>query len=158
MTHLKLIHFIFLTLLLIGCGSNTTQTQTVEKASDKPAKHVYHEQVEQAAARAFLAKKPLLIVFGASWCHPCDLLHKRLESEKFKSLLEKKFIVLYLDIEGENSEWINEHFEIQSIPKIEVIDTRKKKSIATHTGYDRDEKKLLKFLTDADEQFHKTTK
>lgn len=58
--------------------------------------------LRSAAAQASSGNKKVLLVFHASWCGPCFLLHRFLEDPQVKPVIDAHFVVQDLDI------WENE--------------------------------------------------
>lgn len=79
-----------------------------QEYADNPAKITELSNIElnwmptykKALKKAKKEKKPILIYFtGSDWCGPCKILDAQLfHTEKFKSLSDKNFILLEVDI------------------------------------------------------------
>jgi protocatechuate 3,4-dioxygenase beta subunit len=99
------------------------------------------------AARIKAARegKSIFLVFHATWCGPCFLLHRYLEDPKIKQVLEKHFVVQDLDIweKGNLTKWENpggvdiykQYGGPGTIPFYAVLDPKGKKlGDAMHDG------------------------
>lgn len=67
-----------------------------------------HALLQSAQARARSGDKKVLLVFHASWCGPCFLLHRFLIDPQIKPIMDAHFVVLDLDIwERGKNKWEN---------------------------------------------------
>ncbi len=57
-----------------------------------------HVLLRSACAQAAQSSKKVLLVFHASWCGPCFLLHRFLEDPQVKPIMDAHFVVQDLDI------------------------------------------------------------
>lgn len=55
-------------------------------------------EVRQALQAAQLAKRPVLVVFGANWCEDCRALDASLKTTKNAELMAKGFVVVKVDV------------------------------------------------------------
>ena len=56
------------------------------------------QQVQQALAEAAVAKKPLLVVFGANWCGDCKVLDMSFKQGRVATLVNDKFKVVKVNV------------------------------------------------------------
>jgi thioredoxin-related protein len=54
--------------------------------------------VDAALARAATARKRVIIVMGANWCHDSKALAGWFDTERFKAMLTPKFELVYVDV------------------------------------------------------------
>jgi len=95
-----------------------------------------HALLQAAEARASAGGKKVFLVFHASWCGPCFVLHRFLNDPQVKPIMDAHFVVQDLDIwEHEKNGWENpggaaidkEYGGPNSIPFFVVLDASGKK-------------------------------
>jgi len=92
--------------LIVGCSSSTPATVTPQPTavSTKNVLQPYDEKAnaeQDIAAGLALAKadhKYVLLDFGGNWCPDCIVLAKFYETEPLKSLVEKNYHIVTVDI------------------------------------------------------------
>lgn len=94
-----------------------TAVATAETFAEAPkgAKVKWHSNLRAAQKLAVQQDKPILIVFGATWCPPC----RKLESETFTdkktiAMIEREFIPVHLDYDKEPK--IVKILEVERLP------------------------------------------
>jgi len=65
-----------------------------------PQKIKWHRSLKAAHQLATEADKPMLIVFGASWCHYCHKLEREtLADKRLVAAIERDFVPVHLDFD-----------------------------------------------------------
>lgn len=104
----------------------------VKPESSKPVAPPVINSYSTALAAAKATNKPLLIIFGATWCHWCsELKNKTLKDAEVKKVLAK-FIVYECDTDKERD--IASKFGITSLPNYKILND-KETVIVDGTGY-----------------------
>ena len=75
----------------------------------------WHKSLKAAHKLAIETDKPLLIVFGASWCHYCHKLERETLSDKRTvALIERDFIPVQLDFDRDSK--VAKILEVEHLP------------------------------------------
>jgi thiol:disulfide interchange protein len=93
-------------------------------------------QTDYKAALATAAKegKPLLVVFSATWCGPCQVNKKKVYPSKAVIPYHDKFVWAYLDTDDEANAAVFKKFSSEgSIPFIQFL-SKSGKAIDSHLG------------------------
>jgi thioredoxin-related protein len=115
-----------------------------------PAKSKIHWQKSLHAAHdaAVEQKKPLLLVFGASWCTFCHKMHRETFTDRnLAALIEREFIALTLDFDKDTK--AVEVLEVEQLPCTVVL-SHEGDLLLKHVGFakaDAYQKKLQQALT-----------
>lgn len=81
----------------------------------------FHHDFDKAAKAAKEAKKPLLVVFSASWCPPCQQMKKKVYPSKAVQPYHDKFVWAYLDADEEKNQPLAAKFGVSGIPHIAFL-------------------------------------
>ena len=87
----------------------------------------------QALSKAEKEGKPLVIVFSAAWCPPCQQMKKNVYPSAEVSALHDKFVWAYLDVDESGNSKAAEKYGVNGIPHIEFLD-KSGKSIGKQVG------------------------
>ncbi|MFO1040781.1 MAG: thioredoxin family protein [Planctomycetaceae bacterium] len=102
------------TSLVLGGLSNGSPAESADPAA--PAqKLVWHKTLKAAHKLAIETDKPLLIVFGASWCGFCHKLEREtLADKRIVPLIERDFIPVHLDFDRDKK--VAKILEVEHLP------------------------------------------
>lgn len=93
-------------------------------ASDFPkGSPVFKDSSTSAISAAKKSGKPIIMVFSAAWCPPCQMMKKEVYPSAEVKAFHDKFIWAYLDVDDERNEEIASKFGVQGIPHIEFLDS-----------------------------------
>ena len=96
-------------------------------ASDFPkGSPEFKDSSTYALSAAKKSGKPVVIVFSAAWCGPCQTMKKEVYPSAAVKAFHDKFIWAYLDIDDERNERVSKKFGVSSIPHIEFLDAQGK--------------------------------
>lgn len=140
---MKSIHLIVVLGCLLSIGSinffNAISTLATPSASQIYDPNANPKQdIKRALAKAKTSKKRVLIDFGADWCKDCVVLAQLFEEPEIKTLLDKYFVVVRIDV----GQW-DKNLDISSqygnpiesgIPAVVVVDANEKLIASTRQG------------------------
>jgi len=93
-------------------------------ASDFPkGSPAFKDSSTSAISAAKKSGKPIIMVFSAAWCPPCQMMKKEVYPSAEVKAFHDKFIWAYLDVDDERNEEIASKFGVQGIPHIEFLDS-----------------------------------
>lgn len=79
-----------------------------------------------ALSAAKKSGKPVIMVFSAVWCPPCQAMKKDVYPSEAVKAYHDKFIWAYLDVDDSSNERASEKYGVSSIPHIEFLDSEGK--------------------------------
>lgn len=85
-----------------------------------PQKIKWHRNLKSAHQLAVEADKPMLIVFGASWCHFCHKLEREtLADKRLIAAIERDFVPVHLDFDRDSK--VAKILEVERLPCTVVL-------------------------------------
>jgi thioredoxin-related protein len=66
--------------------------------------------------------KPVVLVFSAAWCPPCQTMKKTVYPSAEVKPLQDKFVWAYLDVDEEANAAAAEKYKVQGIPHVQFLD------------------------------------
>lgn len=108
---MKLLRHIPLIVAVLGMLS-------VAQAADGPK---FEKTYEAALERAVKENKPVVVIFSASWCPPCQRMKKEVYPSRVVQPFHDKFVWVYLDIDLEANGKLARQFGVRGIPHIEIL-------------------------------------
>ncbi|MEC5128730.1 thioredoxin family protein [Verrucomicrobiales bacterium BCK34] len=81
----------------------------------------FHHDFEKASEAAKETKKPLLVVFSASWCPPCQQMKKQVYPSKEVQPYHDQFVWAYLDADEDKNKPLAAEFGVSGIPHIAFL-------------------------------------
>lgn len=83
----------------------------------------WQRDFESARTQAQTAAKPMLLVFSAAWCPPCNVMkHDVWPDPEVETVINRDFVPLYLDVDEQATKAIAERYGVGGIPAVFVVD------------------------------------
>ncbi len=123
-----------LMLLLIGLSQCTSADQSGASSDE------YTATLSQAAETG----KPVVLVFTAAWCPPCQIMKKRVWPDpQVQQLIAGKYHKVVIDVDLPETRHISDQFGVQYLPTIVILDAAGNERKRANT---MDVEQLLAFL------------
>ena len=93
----------------------------------------FEHSLASVEAKAKKSGKPMVVVFSAVWCPPCQAMKKDVYPSKEVTALHDKFEWAYIDVDEEGNAAAAKKFGVNGIPHIELLDSSGK-SLGNQVG------------------------
>ena len=93
----------------------------------------FEHSLASVEAKAKKSGKPVVVVFSAVWCPPCQAMKKEVYPSPEVTALHDKFEWAYIDVDEESNAPAAQKFGVQGIPHIEFLD-KNGKSLGSQVG------------------------
>ncbi len=88
----KMAIFIFTLIVAFGCHKNAPHTKPYDESANA------EQAIANAQKEASIAKKPLVIIFGANWCGDCQALSQSIEHGEYAIKMAKEFQIVKVNV------------------------------------------------------------
>ena len=84
----------------------------------------WQPDLDTALTAAQAQKRPVLLVFGATWCPPCKKMKREVwpDAEVAKTVAAG-FVPLYVDVDDQAQSKVTAKYQVSSIPAVLVLDS-----------------------------------
>lgn len=82
----------------------------------------FKDSYRQVMSAAKKSGKPVVLVFSASWCPPCQTMKKEVYPSKEIQAYHDKFEWAYLDVDDRDNEKPAQQYGVSGIPHIAFVD------------------------------------
>ncbi len=104
----------------------------------------WQHDLDAALTAAKTQQRPVLLVFGASWCPPCKKMKREVWPDpQVAELVESNFVPLYVDVDDRSQVDVSTRYGVSSIPAVFVLDSE---GTATQKGSSMSVAATLAFL------------
>ena len=104
-------------LLAIVCGLMVSSASADDTSLDKK---IWHLDLQKAHLVAKQENKPMLVVFGATWCKYCKKLEQEtLSDPRMQQYIQQHFVPVHLDLDEQAK--IGKILEVKSLPCTVVL-------------------------------------
>jgi thioredoxin-like negative regulator of GroEL len=107
--------------LLVACTPNHSPSET-SKAEVSNAGPAFEHKLSDALAKAQTQGKPVIAIFSAVWCGPCQMMKKEVYPSTVVRPYHDKFVWAYIDADEESNAPDAQKYGVQGIPHIEFLD------------------------------------
>jgi thioredoxin 1 len=106
---------------LAACTPNHSpgETSKTEVSNSGPA---FEHKLSDALAKAKTQGKPVIAIFSAVWCGPCQMMKKEVYPSTEVRQYHDKFVWAYIDTDEESNAPDAQKYGVQGIPHIQFLD------------------------------------
>ncbi len=83
---------------------------------------VFEDSFQEASEKAKAENKPLIVIFSASWCPPCQQMKRVVYPSAEIQPFHDEFVWAYLDADQEENRSLMMRYGVQGIPHIALHD------------------------------------
>lgn len=83
----------------------------------------FEKNYRSALSDAKKTGKPVILVFSASWCGPCQTMKKEVYPSAAVKEYHDKFVWAYLDTDDNDNEKASKEFGVSGIPHVQFLDS-----------------------------------
>lgn len=123
----------FLLSLLLGSFLTISATQYLWAKDFPKGSPKFFDRYKAALAEGTKSGKPVIVVFSATWCGPCQAMKKDVYPSAAVQPYHDKFVWAYLDVDDNSNDKAKKQYGVSGIPHIEIVDATGK-SLSQQVG------------------------
>ncbi len=105
----------------------------------------WRHDLDSALTEAQAQQRPVLLVFGATWCPPCKKMKREVwPDSKVAEAVAGGFVPVYVDVDDQAQSKVTAQYRVNSIPNVLVLDSN---GMVTHQRSSMTVPQTLEFLT-----------
>jgi thioredoxin 1 len=105
----------------------------------------WRHDLDTALTEAQAQQRPILLVFGATWCPPCKTMKREVwPNAKVAEAVAADFVPVYVDVDDQAQSKVTAHYRVSSIPAVFVLDSN---GTVTHERSSMSVSQTLEFLS-----------
>lgn len=95
----------------------------VRKSAQPPAAIRWGGDLQAAVTSSRAAGKPVLLVFSATWCAPCQEMKRSVWSrDDVADLVHTSYLPVHLDVDSESGKTAGRQYAVDVVPTVLVLD------------------------------------
>lgn len=98
--------------------------QNLSPSSSSGAPVGFQTNLDTALSLAKSSGKPVVAIFSASWCPPCQQMKKQVYPSQEVAPYKSQFVWAYLDVDQPSNQAAAQKFGVRGIPHIAFLDSQ----------------------------------
>jgi thiol:disulfide interchange protein len=88
---------------------------------------VFFDDYERGLAYAKVQNKPVIVIFSAHWCGPCQQMKNEVYGSVEVSVFHSSFVWLYLDVDQKKNQKVAQEYGVRGIPHIQFLNVKQQR-------------------------------
>ena len=89
----------------------------------KPVEPAVSHDYKEALARSARESKPILLIFTATWCGPCQYMKKEVYPSADVQRIADRYVWVMLDVDNRENRSLHDKYGVRGIPNIVITDS-----------------------------------
>jgi thiol:disulfide interchange protein len=103
-------------------SKDTPKESTASEHNVSAGSPAFEHKLSNALAKAKAEGKPVIAIFSAVWCGPCQMMKKEVYPSPEVKPYHDKFVWAYIDVDEESNAADAEKYGVSGIPHIQFLD------------------------------------
>ena len=113
-----------LTILAVGLAGMFLSRTSLAKGDFPEGSPHFETDYKAALASAAKAGKPVIVVFSATWCPPCQANKKKVYPSDAVKPYHEKFVWAYLDVDDPANQAASKKYQTAGLPHLEFLNAK----------------------------------